>query len=311
VVGAGVHVRGSPPDLGRALRLAWVLRHPKELLERLEAAQAFTVAPQDTAQPTLPVAVAVGEIADVSLARLCQYAAAYRGFERAWAEAERYLPDTQWSPTQRMLVWLVGGLNVLAAAEVEADLLLTHGIGATAARVAQGETKLASALDATTRAPGSTDPPDAARLSTALAATHTIVDLAPGSALSVMFDLSGWTDREGRQELLDRLEALLAEPLSPYGNPATRYQLVMVRFADAVRQVLLITLHSLFADAWSGHLIWEQLRSGDDNVPVSQRDWFDHVRDQQQGAVETAASLTSFWTGYLAGSRYRPLPTDQ
>jgi 3-oxoacyl-(acyl-carrier-protein) synthase len=551
------------------LRLAWVVRHPKELLERLEAAQASTAAPEDTAQPALPVAVAVGDIADMSLPRLRQYAAAYRGFARARAEAERCLPDTRWSPIQRVLVWLVGGLNVLADAGVEAELLLTHGIGAIAARVAQGEAKLASTLDAAARTAGPTDPPDAARLPTTLAATHTIVDLAPGSALSIMlgqptplaealcalyrqgrdlnwpaviarrhrrielpvaplaeehcwpavgtprsvgdttaeravvptppapldgppaevvlqmardvlgeqnlqpadnfldaggnslsgtqlvtrinerfgtdvgvlelfelpdlgalgetvayvvaqqpggstsevpastqqpgglvgpavgegalsgeqlaiwadeplaqqsgvhnmpvalllggdvdpvavtgwltdlvhrhpllrariqdtpagprqviasaervtvrlesveFDFSGWTEREGRYELLDWLEALATEPLSPYGNPPTRYQLVTVRFADGVRQVLLITLHSLFADAWSGHLIWEQLRSGDEDVPVFQRDWFDHVRDQQQRPAETAARLTSFWTGYLAGSRYWPLATDQ
>src|SRR6266550_1922144 len=161
------------------LRLGWVVSHAKELLDSLETAAA----PEDAA-PSLPVAIALGDVRDVPLIRLRQFAGSYRGFARAVAEAEESLPGAGWSPAQRALVWLVGGHNVLTDAGVEADLLVTHGLGGVAARIIRGETNLRSALDAVAEAAGAATPPDAARLTAALATPHMIVDLAPGSMLS-------------------------------------------------------------------------------------------------------------------------------
>src|SRR6266550_4638962 len=437
------------------LRLGWVVSHAKELLDSLETAAA----PEDAA-PSLPVAIALGDVRDVPLIRLRQFAGSYRGFARAVAEAEESLPGAGWSPAQRALVWLVGGHNVLTDAGVEADLPVAplseqhcwpvvappasdHGttaedstnaddgatadggaasrgprdgsvvdlvlqlacdvlrepeltladdfldlggnslngsqlmtrinerlgtdldvldlmeqpdLGALARTVAEavadnspetsseppartaGEAALSSqqlAILADNRLAepcgiynvpialgldGAVDPATVTGWLTVLVRRHSqlrarLQDTPTGprqvitpaedmrvELASLELDITGSTAREGRQQLLDRLEDLTAVPLSPYDDPPARYQLIQVYFADGVRQVLLIILHRMFADAWSGHLIFLALGSGDGVAP--QRDYRDYVRDQQRLLAERSVSLQAFWTGYLAGSRY-------
>ncbi|MFG3368589.1 condensation domain-containing protein [Streptomyces sp. NPDC048156] len=127
----------------------------------------------------------------------------------------------------------------------------------------------------------------------------------------VEFDLSGHTLGDGEGVLLDRLRALVAAPLSPYGRPAARHQLIRARFADGERHVLLLTYHHLFVDGWSWRLLFEDLAGTAPAAPEPGRHYLDFVTGQRERlGQETGRTLEAFWAGYLSGSRPAPLPED-
>ncbi|MEV7096286.1 condensation domain-containing protein [Amycolatopsis sp. NPDC051045] len=128
---------------------------------------------------------------------------------------------------------------------------------------------------------------------------------------AVDLDLTAFPESSGRRALLGELRALVAEPLSPYAA-AGRYQLVRARFADRTSTVLLLTFHHLFVDGWSWRLLFADLDAGTPLADGPARHYFAHVADQQSTVDGPAgAGLVRFWTDYLDGSRYVPLPTDE
>ncbi|MFE9579985.1 condensation domain-containing protein [Nocardia sp. NPDC006044] len=175
-------------SLGRehfAHRHAWVVHDAKELLERLSDTLATPGDQQGPSDPT-PVVVALGDISDLPADQLQAAADTFPAFARIICEAKSSATEEDWTPTQRGLIWLLGAHQVLADAGITPDLLLTHGIGATAARVARGDDDLATALHAETVAP---HPPRADALAKAMAglpAAPVIIDLAPGTELSTL-----------------------------------------------------------------------------------------------------------------------------
>ncbi|QYN21272.1 condensation domain-containing protein [Amycolatopsis sp. DSM 110486] len=129
----------------------------------------------------------------------------------------------------------------------------------------------------------------------------------------VDLDLTAFAEPEpsARQALLGELRALVAAPLSPYAA-AGRYQLVRARLADRTRTVLLLTFHHLFVDGWSWRLLFADLGAGIPLADGPARHYFDHVADQKSTVDGPAgAGLIRFWTEYLDGSRYVPLPADE
>ncbi|MFB8277380.1 condensation domain-containing protein [Nocardia colli] len=139
----------------------------------------------------------------------------------------------------------------------------------------------------------------------------TPVDEAQVQLTERVVDLTGVAAAEGRAELLDRLREVVAEPLSPYG-PSSRYLLVRAKFRDGEQQVLLPIFHHLFVDGWSWGLLFAELGGDPSALPAPERRYVDYVADQQARLDGPAGTdLTDFWSGYLSGASYVPLPTDQ
>ncbi|MFF3226794.1 condensation domain-containing protein [Nocardia suismassiliense] len=168
-----------------AHRHAWVVHDAKELLDRLTDSLAAPPEDRSASPDPAPVVVALGDPGDVTAEDLLTVADAFPGVAEFVAEAERHVAAANWTSAQRGLVWLLGAHRVLADAGITADLLLSHGVGATAARVLRGDDDLSAALAAD---PGTPTPPNAETLRTVLAdlADPVIIDLAPGSALSAL-----------------------------------------------------------------------------------------------------------------------------
>ncbi|WP_107655644.1 condensation domain-containing protein [Nocardia suismassiliense] len=168
-----------------AHRHAWLVHDAKELLDRLT--DSLAAPPEDRSAPPdpAPVVVALGDPTGVSAEDLLTVATAFPGFADVVTEAESQVAAQDWTPAQRGLVWLLGAHRILTDAGITADLLLSHGAGATAARVLRGDDDLSAALAAD---PGTPTPPNAETLRTVLAGLTdpVIVDLAPGSALSAL-----------------------------------------------------------------------------------------------------------------------------
>ncbi|MFI9407257.1 condensation domain-containing protein [Nocardia sp. NPDC052316] len=168
-----------------AHRHAWVVHDAKELLDRLT--DSLAAPPEDRSAPPdpAPVVLALGDVDNVAAEDLLTAANAFPGVAGVVAEAEHHVAAVNWTPAQRGLVWLLGAHQVLVDAGLTADLLLSHGIGATAARVLHGDETLSAALASDL---GASTPPNAETLRTVLAGVTepVIVDLAPGSALSVL-----------------------------------------------------------------------------------------------------------------------------
>ncbi|KAA8884291.1 hypothetical protein F3087_34295 [Nocardia colli] len=139
----------------------------------------------------------------------------------------------------------------------------------------------------------------------------TPVDEAQVLLTERVVDLTGVAAAEGRAELLDRLREVVAEPLSPYG-PSSRYLLVRAKFRDGEQQVLLPIFHHLFVDGWSWGLLFAELGGDPSALPMPERRYVDYVADQQALLDGPAgADLIDFWSGYLSGAPYVPLPPDQ
>lgn len=139
----------------------------------------------------------------------------------------------------------------------------------------------------------------------------TPVDEAQVQLTARVLDLTGVAAAEGRAELLDRLREVVAEPLSPYG-PSSRYLLVRAKFRDGEQQVLLPIFHHLFVDGWSWGLLFAELGGDPSALPTPERRYVDYVADQQALLDGPAgADLIDFWSGYLSGAPYVPLPADQ
>ena len=138
----------------------------------------------------------------------------------------------------------------------------------------------------------------------------------PGSAAVQLeqsdADLTRATAAAGRQDLIAWLDKLAAEPLSAYGRPPVRYQLVRARFADKCQYVFMLTTHHLFFDGWSWRIIFGELaESQDGSPPPPSRGYLDYVREQETRlAGERGRELTRFWSEYLGGCAPVPLPTD-
>ncbi|CAM4438116.1 condensation domain-containing protein [Nocardia ninae] len=166
-------------------RHAWVVHDAKELLDRLTDSLAAPPEDRSASPDPAPVVVALGDPGDVTAEDLLTVAGAFPGFADVVAEAERFVAREYWTPAQRGLVWLLGAHRVLTDAGITVELLLSHGVGATAARVLRGDDNLPAALAAD---PGTPTPPNAETLRTVLAglADPVIIDLAPGSALSAL-----------------------------------------------------------------------------------------------------------------------------
>ncbi|UNO40116.1 condensation domain-containing protein [Streptomyces sp. MST-110588] len=126
-------------------------------------------------------------------------------------------------------------------------------------------------------------------------------------------DLTAWTEADGRAELLDRLRALVAQPLSLYDRLPSRHQLVRVHFADRRRTVLLLTYHHLFVDGWSWRLLFRDLADDTGGEPPEpKRGYLDHVHEQRELlGQEAGRRLERFWSDYLDGAPYVPLPADR
>ncbi|MFE6685603.1 condensation domain-containing protein [Streptomyces sp. NPDC057743] len=170
-----------------AHRYAVAVRDSADLLDRLDAALHGR---DGTAQgpPAGALVLAVGDLADADPAELRRRAAAQPRFADVLAAAESHLAAGEWNASQRALVALVGAQAVQAAAGLVPDLVLAHGLGKAAVRVAGGAL-LAAELDALAEPGPAVAPPDAAALDAALAprGEHPLVlDLAPGSALSTL-----------------------------------------------------------------------------------------------------------------------------
>lgn len=159
-------------------RAAWVTSDVKDLMDQLAAAWPV----REAENRVRPVVVVLGEPSDVPARRLRAAAAEFAGFADVVAEASAAVPEAEWTPAQRGLVWLVGAHRVLTGAGVRPALVLAHGIGAAAARVVRGAQSTADAL----RADPAPALPDRAALEGALAGLDDprVLDLAPGSALS-------------------------------------------------------------------------------------------------------------------------------
>ncbi|UNO40117.1 polyketide synthase [Streptomyces sp. MST-110588] len=91
-------------------RCGWVVRDSTDLLDRLGTAlhdPARTPAPTEGTPP--PLVAVLGDVPDVRLDRLREYATAYPAFARVVSEAAERIPADDWSPAQRALLWLVAG----------------------------------------------------------------------------------------------------------------------------------------------------------------------------------------------------------
>ncbi|MFC9433963.1 condensation domain-containing protein [Nocardia sp. NPDC057030] len=138
----------------------------------------------------------------------------------------------------------------------------------------------------------------------------TPVDEVQVQLTETVVDLTGVVMAEGRAELLERLRALVAEPLSPYG-PSSRYLLVRAEFSDGAQPILLLTFHHLFVDGWSWSLLFAELGGDPIALPAPERRYVDYVADQQALLDGPAGTdLIDFWSDYLSGAPYVPLPVD-
>ncbi|MEV5612323.1 condensation domain-containing protein [Streptomyces sp. NPDC052225] len=168
-----------------AHRYATTARDGADLLDRLDAALHGRSANPAT---TGALVLAVGDLDNADLTLIRQQAQLHRPFGDVVTAAEAHLPGGEWNPAQRGLIALAGTQAVLAAAGVTADLVLAHGVGKAAVRVAGGA-PVAAELDALAEPGPAAAPPDADALAAALADRGTdllVVDLAPGSALSTL-----------------------------------------------------------------------------------------------------------------------------
>jgi 3-oxoacyl-(acyl-carrier-protein) synthase len=164
-----------------AYRAAWVTSDGKDLLDQLAA--SWPVHQAENGPGARPVVVVLGAPPDVPGRRLRAAAAEFAGFAEVVTEAASAVPEAEWTPAQRGLVWLLGAHRVLTGAGVRPALVLAHGIGAAAARVLRGAQSTADALVADPATPASPDP---VALERALAGFDDpcVLDLAPGGALS-------------------------------------------------------------------------------------------------------------------------------
>ncbi|WP_338703772.1 condensation domain-containing protein [Streptomyces sp. Q6] len=121
------------------------------------------------------------------------------------------------------------------------------------------------------------------------------------------WDLTAHTAADGHETLLDRLRAEVARPLDPYAELPARHQLIRVGFADAERDVLLLTHHHLFVDGWSWRILFADL-AGEPGTDTD-RTFLDHV-DDQRALLDSPKGdeLTAFWSRYLAGAPQTDLP---
>ncbi|WP_066972675.1 condensation domain-containing protein [Streptomyces sp. NRRL F-4489] len=170
-----------------AHRYAVAVRDAAELLDRLDAALHGRGEPAQL-PPAGPLVLAVGDLADADPAELREQADAHPAFADVLTAAEAHLAPGEGNAAQRALVALVGARAVQTAAGLVPDLVLAHGLGKAAVRVAGGAS-LAAELDALAEPGPAVAPPDTAALDAALASRggHPLVlDLAPGSALSAL-----------------------------------------------------------------------------------------------------------------------------
>ncbi|MER6331982.1 condensation domain-containing protein [Streptomyces sp. NPDC001034] len=121
------------------------------------------------------------------------------------------------------------------------------------------------------------------------------------------WDLTAHTAADGHEALLARLRDEVARPLDPYAQLPARHQLIRVRFADAERDVLLLTHHHLFVDGWSWRILFADLAEGPGDSGT--RTFLDHV-DEQRALLDSpkGEELTAFWSRYLAGAPQVGLP---
>lgn len=114
----------------------------------------------------------------------------------------------------------------------------------------------------------------------------------------------------GRKQFLADLRALVAEPLSPYATPPTRYQLARAEFADGTMNALVVTFHHLFFDGWSWKLFMESLTEELD-APAPLRTYLDFVNEQSQMLDgDRGRLLGSFWANQLNDAPAVTLPAD-
>ncbi|GAB6902687.1 condensation domain-containing protein [Kineosporia succinea] len=117
------------------------------------------------------------------------------------AEARACVPRGTWSAAQRNLLVGVAGYAAVRALEVPIDLVLAHGTGVLVRRHAEGHISLADALEHVASEPVASEPgasepgvPEPVRLRAALdrfGGAVTLIDLTPGSALSLAASAAG------------------------------------------------------------------------------------------------------------------------
>ncbi|MFE2043088.1 condensation domain-containing protein [Streptomyces sp. NPDC059477] len=183
-----------------AHRRAWAVTDATQLLGELDGFLAEEAsAPDDTstagttvAAVAAPLVLALGSpldtAADLDTGHLLDMAHTFPGFGRVLDEALSNRPAERWTARQRQLLRLAGTQALLTDLAITPDLVLAHGVGALADRYTRGTLDLPTALTQADEESYAT-PPDAGRLRAALAGlagTATVVDLAPGSALSVL-----------------------------------------------------------------------------------------------------------------------------
>ncbi len=147
------------------------------------------------------------------------------------------------------------------------------------------------------------------------------LELADGGAVQIVHppgpititrhqaDLTTLTAAEGQPALAARLQELASRPLSPYGSPPARFDLLQAHFADGPRSALLLTFHHLFFDGWSWRLVLAAL--GGSELPVPRRSYLDHVAYQHASLDgEPGRELVAFWSQYLADAPALSWPAD-
>ncbi|MFD8700039.1 condensation domain-containing protein [Kitasatospora purpeofusca] len=162
-----------------AHRLAWIARDGADLVAQIDATLA---AGAQQALPKTPVVLVLGDapVTDAQLGLLAGPPAAADVLRRA----EAVLPRERWTAAQRAVVHLAAQHAVLARYGLRFDLVLAHGTGALARRVADGELGLDEAMRTAVEAAAA---PERSRLEGALAAFGSgplLVDLAPDGPLS-------------------------------------------------------------------------------------------------------------------------------
>ncbi|MFD0709600.1 beta-ketoacyl synthase N-terminal-like domain-containing protein [Photorhabdus akhurstii] len=122
-------------------------------------------------------------------------------------------------------------------------------------------------------------------------------------------DLTKYTIATGMPVLTQRLRQMVETPLSPYGIPPTRFELLQVNFSDGVRQALLLNFHHLFFDGWSWRLVLAALSGGKISPPVN--DYLNYAMKQYTLLEsEQGRKLEAFWYEYLANIPILLLPCD-
>ena len=112
-------------------------------------------------------------------------------------------------------------------------------------------------------------------------------------------DLSTLTAAKGKPALAARLQELASRPLSPYGSPPVRFDLIQAHFADGPRSALLMTFHHLFFDGWSWRLVLAALSGSE--LPAPRRSYLDYIAHQHAFLDgEDGRELVAFWSQYLS-----------